>query len=236
MIAHRPAAGARPQAGVGPGPCEDAGMPEPSALRQLLDLASPPLVSEPAAEPSDAHASLPLRATRNGWVAYFSALHVFPTHADGVTPDLGAVNRTLRAAYGDLATGHTAFAQDLFGVLFTGHPDGICAFDPETAEHELLAPDVEGWAHRVLAEPEELLGAAFAYDWQERNGALCASERLVPLLPFVLGGEYDDANLEPRETLLTLRERGALARRIAALPDGAEVDWPLPGTREDVPV
>jgi hypothetical protein len=48
----------------------------------------------------------------------------------------------------------------------------------------------------------------------------------------VLGGEYDDANLEPRATLLALRERGALARVIAALPDGAEVEWPLPGTRE----
>lgn len=211
-------------------------MPEPSALRQLLDLASPSLAAEPAVEPADAARSAALRASRNGWVACFSALQVFPTHGGGSIPDLETVNRTLHATYGALATGHQAFAQDLFGVLFTTHPDGICAFDPETAEHELLAPDLEAWARRVLDEPEELLGAAFAFDWQERNGALRTSERLVPLLPFVLGGEYDDENLEPRDTALALRERGALARQIARLPDGAEVDWPLPGTREDLAV
>lgn len=205
-------------------------------LVRLLSIAGPAL-GNPAAGPSDAPATItPLLAARDGFLTNFAALHVFPADAPDGEPGLASVHATLERAYGELLGGHRAFAQDLFGVLFTVHPDGICTFDPETAEHEVVAADLTGWAEAVLAEPEELLGAAFAFDWQERHGALRAGERLVPLLPFSLGGEYDDENLEPRATLTALRERGVLARALAGLPDGAEVDWPLPGTREETAV
>ncbi len=208
-------------------------MPDPG-LAQLLLVASPALGAPGVPLPPGVPAALaPLWAERNGWVAFWSALQVLPLGPGGGAPDVAAVNATLAEAHGELAAGHVAFAQDLFGVLFTHHADGICSWDPETGEHEVLADDLDGWASAVLAEPEELVGAAFAFDWQERHGALEADERLVPLLPFVLDGEWDDGNLEPRPALKALRERGALARVIAALPDGAEVDWPLPGTRVD---
>ncbi len=204
-------------------------------LSRLLEIAGPALggPSEAPVEVPDQLA--PLYEARDGFLASFSALHVFPQHAADGKPGLASVEATLEQALAELRGGHRAFAQDLFGVLFTVHPDGFCTFDPETAEHEVIAANLEGWAEAVLAEPEELLGAAFAFDWQERHGALRAGERLVPLLPFSLGGEYDDENLEPRDTLTALRERGALARTLAGLPDGAEVEWPLPGTREDAP-
>lgn len=201
------------------------------SLDGLLALAGPALGAPPDAPPDALRA---LHDARNGFVAFFAALHVFPTRsASEDVPDLAALETTLRDAYGPLLGAHRAFAQDLFGSLFTVHPDGICSFDPETAEHEVLAADLDAWAGLVLAEPEALVGSAFAFDWQERHGALHANERLVPLMPFSLGGEYDDANLEPRDTLRALRERGVLARALAGLPDGAEIDWPLPGTRED---
>lgn len=206
------------------------------SLERLLAVAGPALggaASPPSGLPD---ALIPLHGARDGFLASFAALHVFPADAAGDQPDLASVHATLEAAYGPLVGAHRAFAQDLFGMLFTVHPDGICTFDPETAEHEVIAADLDGWAARVLDEPEELLGAAFAFDWQERHGALRAGERLVPLMPFSLGGEYDDANLEPRGTLLALRERGVLARTLAGLPDGTEVEWPLPGTREDAAV
>ncbi len=174
-----------------------------------------------------------LRGQRDGWVAFWGALQVFPSVPGGGVPGAAEVGATLAEAFGELAAGHVPFAQDLFGVLFTWHPGGISAFDPETAEHEPVGADLDAWAAALLEEPEELAGSAFAFDWQERHGMLGAGERLVGLLPFVLGGEYDDANLEPRGTLRALRERGALARVIASLPDGAEVEWPLPGTREE---
>lgn len=199
-------------------------------LDQLLALASPPLGPAPAGPPA---ALAPLFSRRNGFVAFFSALHVFPT--GGRDPTLETVGAALDEQFGELAAGHVAFAQDLFGTLFTWYGDHVCAFDPETAEHEPVAADLEGWATTLLAEPEELVGSAFAFDWQQRHGPLEPGERLVPLVPFALDGDYDDTNLEPRETLLALRERAALARVLATLPDGAEVEWPLPGTREQPP-
>lgn len=211
-------------------------MPEatPTPLAQLLALAGPALGGSEAAPPVSMPPVLgPLWAQRNGWVAFWSALHVFPLGPSTGGSDVAAVNATLVEAFGPLAAGHFAFGQDLFGMLLTWHDRHVCAFDPETAEHEPIADDLEGFAAVMLDTHEELVGSAFAFGWQERHGTLEPGERLVPLLPFVLGGEYDDANLEPRETLRALRERSALARVVAALPDGAEVEWPLPGSREE---
>ena len=210
-------------------------MTAPAGLADLLSLAGPAL-GRVDATPDIALPEVlrPLWGARNGWEAYWSALQVFPLDAATAgLPDVASVNAVLAEAFGSLAAGHVAFGQDLFGVLMTWHEDHVCGFDPETAEHEPIADDLEGWAAAVLEDPEALVGSAFAFDWQERHGALERGERLCGLLPFVLGGEYDDANLEPRGMLLALRERAALARVIAALPDGAEVDWPLPGTREE---
>ena len=205
-----------------------------AGLARLLSVAGPALRPAEPALPAALPAPLaPLWEQRNGWVAFWSALHVFPVGATAGGPDVMAVNAVLGRAFGKLAAGHVAFGQDLFGVLMTWHEDHVCGFDPETAEHEPIARDLDGWATAVLAEPEELVGSAFAFDWQERHGPLEPGERLVPLLPFVLGGEYDDANLEPRDALRALRERAALARVIATLPDGAEVEWPQLGSREE---
>lgn len=205
----------------------------PGGLTRLLSAAGPgagpPGTPLPPALPAPL---APLWSDRNGWVAFWSALQVFPLGSTTTLPGVAAVNAVLDDAFGQLAAGHVAFGQDLFGVLMTWHEDHVCGFDPETAEHEPIAADPDGWADAVIAGPEELVGSAFAFDWQERHGPLEPHERLVPLVPFVLGGDYDDANLEPRDTLRALRERAALARVIATLPDGAEVEWPLPGTRE----
>ncbi len=204
------------------------------ALTKLLAVAGPALGEPGTTAPVGLPPVLaPLWAQRNGWVAFWSALEVFPLGPSAGGPDVAAVNATLAEAFGPLAAGHVAFGQDLFGVLLTWHDDHACAFDPETAEHEPIAGDLDGWAAAMLDAHEELVGSAFAFEWQERHGPLEPGERLVPLLPFVLGGEYDDANLEPRGTLRALRERSALARVVAALPDGAEIEWPLPGTREE---
>ena len=207
-------------------------MPEPTALARLLALAGPALGPSPPDVPAGLPAELgALWRARNGWLAFWGALHVLPLGPVRGGLDQAAVAGLLTAEFGAPAAGHVPFAQDLFGVLFTRTADGVHRWDPETAEAERVAADLEGWARAVLAEPEELVGSAFAFDWQERHGALEDGERLVPLLPWVLDGEWDDANLEPRPTLLALRERAALARAITALPDGAEVEWPLPGTR-----
>ena len=204
----------------------------PSSLARLLALAGPPLAAlGPELAPDTPRALAGLWSERNGWLAYWSALMVLPLGPAGPHPRAEAVARVMREEFGSLADGHTAFAQDLFGVLFTWHADGVHRFDPETGDAERLADDLEGWAAAVLVQPEELVGSAFAFDWQERHGALRPAERLVPLLPWALDGGWEDENLEPRDTLLALRERAALARAISALPDGAEVDWPLPGTR-----
>ena len=120
-------------------------MTAPAGLTDLLSLAGPAL------GPVDATPGIalpevlrPLWGARNGWEAYWSALQVFPLGAATAgLADVASVNAVLAEAFGSLAAGHVAFGQDLFGVLMTWHEDHVCGFDPETAEHEPIADDLD---------------------------------------------------------------------------------------------
>ena len=50
-------------------------------------------------------------------------------------------------------------------------------------------------------------------------------ERLVPKVPFVLGGEFDVSNLHPLDSVKAMRFYGNLAVQIRDAPDGTRVHW-----------
>ena len=89
-----------------------------------------------------------------------------------------------------MAEGLLFFAEDAFGGQFALRDEHVVTFDPETGEAQALASSIEDWADQLLADFEFLTGQPLAHDWQARNGALPPGERLVPKVPFVLGGEY----------------------------------------------
>ncbi|MDE2483341.1 MAG: SMI1/KNR4 family protein [bacterium] len=212
-------------------------------LQRLLEIGSapfgPPLTADDALAALDAcgtpfaagsalrHELAEMLAAKNGWLAFESALNVF---------GIGAANGDLRtrnapdgwrAAYGASAEGMLFFAEDLFGAPFALGERGVIAFDPETGESEQRAPTLEMWAQRILGAYDELTGHTLAHEWQVRNGALPVGMRLVPEVPFVLGGAFEASNLRAREPAAYLRERARLAAHIAGLADGAQIVWPL---------
>lgn len=167
-----------------------------------------------------------LLANRNGFFAFESALHVYPSDRAALD-DIVRWNAadTWRSAYSGLADGALFFAEDVFGEQFCIMPGGVFRFEPETAERKLFAVDLKGWADRILKGYPEETGWVLAHDWQLINGPLPRGVRLVPRVPFVLGGDYALENLLPVESWRAMRYRGNLARTIHHTPDGQAVSY-----------
>ncbi len=203
-------------------------------VKQLLVAAGPPL-SESSPRLSAASSSLAGELTkqllqllwmRNGFIAYEGALEVFPTR-DESDPQLD-VNRwnspsEWRSAYAELAAGCLFFAQDVLGAQFCIYAGAVHRFDPETGDKEYFATSINEWAMQMCAEPEVNTGYPLLQQWERAYGKLAFGTRLVPKIPFVLGGEYQVQNLHPMDAGEAMRFYGDLAVQLHRMPDGAQV-------------
>lgn len=162
---------------------------------------------------------------RNGFYALESALHVFSTHSSENGIGICEWNESglWRSDYKGLADGCLFFAEDVFGGQFCIKDSKIYSFDPETGSLEYLAHDIEGWARILLSDYEILTGYPLAHQWQKQNGQLPAGKRLLPKMPFVLGGGFVLENLYLADAVEGMRFRANIASQIKELPDGAQI-------------
>jgi hypothetical protein len=198
------------------------------AVQRLVALASDPLAIEPFLSDNVPSPSLGvLLGACDGFYAFESALHVFPstpTHTQRSVSEWNAPG-LWRHAFTDVTDAWCFFAEDAFGAQFgIGSDASISVLDPETGDFDSVAPDLEGWAQAILDDHRYLTGWPLAHDWQVANGALRAGRRLIPKVPFVLGGEYSVDNLYDADTVLALLYRGDVAAQIRHLPDGAKIE------------
>jgi hypothetical protein len=160
----------------------------------------------------------------NGFSAFEGALQVFGSKTD-LQPELERWNALdgWRLEYAGLASHGLFFAQDVFGGQFCISDLGVEAFDPETGSYEMLARDLDQWCELVLADYEVLTGYPLAHAWQLENGPLPAGARLVPKVPFSLGGQFDIPNLYALEVGQSMLLRASWARQLCSVPDGSAV-------------
>jgi len=90
-----------------------------------------------------------------------------------------------------------------------------------------LAADIESWAQMVLNDYEVLTGYPLAHQWQKRNGPIAAGMRLLPKIPFVMGGEFSLDNLYVVNAIEGMRLRADIADKIKSLPNGTQVKYSL---------
>lgn len=206
------------------------------SIDQLLSIASKAISEKPnnsfglcSLGPSPLLTELEvLLKIRNGFYAFESALHVFPL-PDGKTDkefiDLLEWNSVelWRFGFNDLLEGLVFFAEDVFGVQFAIRNDEIISFDPDTGEVTLVANSLEGWADSIVKNYPILTGYPIAHDWQISKGPLQERKRLLPKIPFVLGGKFEIENLIAVDAVEAMRYRADLWRQIRDLPDGAQV-------------
>ncbi|WP_196487091.1 SMI1/KNR4 family protein [Burkholderia stagnalis] len=166
---------------------------------------------------------------KNGFYAFEAALHIFPLHSIG--DEIGLVEWNAPDLWVDeyqgMAVGAVFFAEDIFGMQFCLRAGGVYSFDPETANFEHLARDLEGWAKLVLDDYEYRTGYPLAHEWQQSEGRLMPGLRLVPKTPFVAGGDFAVENLYALNAVKAMVLRASLAVQIKELPDGTPIQWKL---------
>jgi hypothetical protein len=165
-----------------------------------------------------------LLEARNGFYAFESALHVFPSGTASTTTleDWNAPDGW-RETYAGMADDLVFFAEDVFGGQFALRGEEVCTFDPETGDVAPLASSIEDWVDQLLDRYGVLTGYPVAHEWQVANTPLEPGQRLLPKVPFVIGGDYVVDNLHAVDAAEAMRFRGDLAKQIRDLPDGAEL-------------
>jgi hypothetical protein len=203
-----------------------------TSIEKLLSISSEPLAPEPRVLPEflktyDLGSELfRMLQQRNGFYAFEGALHVFPLTGDPET-GLEAWNAASlwRNEYQDLADGLLFFAEDALQDQFclSTKENRVFRFRAETGRTVFMADSIEQWADVILTNPRSETRWPFIHDWQSKNGALPVGKRLLPKIPFFLGGEYNIENFWAGNPLEGMRFKGDLAIQTRDLPDGAQV-------------
>lgn len=195
-------------------------------LEKLLSISSEALSLFPPDDEQSLRLPLKLQAlleSRNGFSAFESALVIFPTRESIGVPGIHDWNNPQGWRYHYryvTASDDYCFAQDLFGLQFVVSQSGVVRLNPEDGKVVPYANSIEDWAKRLLENYEEDTAWPLAHDWQLQNGVLPAHMRLLPKMPFVLGGEYEVDNLIAVECSLAMRYWSNLYDAIRNLPDG----------------
>lgn len=210
-----------------------------NSLRKLTSISSPALTkNKPCISQELMHLSGNLTSQlhellkiKNGFYAFESALHVFPS-ADPIlckTMSLETWNEQhlWRGEYNHLTEGCLFFAEDIFGSQFCIHTNQICIFEPETGELENLCSSIDEWAMQILQDHEVLTGFPLAHEWQKKNGKIADGRRLLPKVPFIGGGEFSIKNLYEIDSVQGMKSRASLARQIHDFPDGTKFTFKI---------
>src|SRR5262245_399550 len=166
-----------------------------------------------------------LLKNKNGFYAFDSALHLLPSGCKDSYTSIEEWNNdnSWRKEYGDQIQGHLFFAEDVFGVQFALCNLGVRKFDPELGEFEDFATDLEEWAAKILEDYNYETGYQLAHDWQLQNGSIPTGKRLLPKIPFVLGGAYEVENLYAADELKRVMLRAVIWRQYSDLHDNSGI-------------
>jgi len=163
---------------------------------------------------------------KNGFLAFESALQVYPSPGDRAGLDLEAWNSPdgWKASYGEILSDTLVFAQDLFGFQFAANDKGIFSFDAEIGQLTFLADSISAWWAQLIEEPEEITGCPIGHDRQLINRPLQWEERLFPRLPFFLGGQFLPKDLFAMNARHGIEFRAYVYTQTKDLPEGTKVD------------
>ena len=115
------------------------------------------------------------------------------------------------------------FAQDLFGNQFGISESDVVSFLPDSGEIRHHSESLETWAAKMLEDFDYETGWSLAQKWQATHGPLPNGYRLLPKIPFVVGGDYAAENLQAVKQDAAMEAYARLYRQIKDVPDGQKV-------------
>ena len=195
-----------------------------TSLSKLIDISS--AIAHDPTDPvqiDDLHNEilLPMYLRKNGMIAFEGSLLILPSVSACGVPSLLGWNSSggWRHNY-DISDDITFFSMDAFAGQFGVSSDGIVRFDPETGGITRHSSDLDEWASMVLGDYNYETGYLAAHDWQLRNAPLDPGYRLLPKVPFILGGEYSCENLTSWPMEDAMSQYSALHDQVKSVPDG----------------
>ncbi|ELE1939958.1 hypothetical protein RDG67_002801 [Vibrio cholerae] len=134
----------------------------------------------------------------NGFIGLEGALLGFPVNVD-MECELFYFNRvdSWKIHYNQDVRDTFFFATDIFCHLFGIYSGRVVKFNPETGIIKEHSESLEEWASTIISDYDYETGWSLASGWQKNNRILQCSERLLPKIPFSLGGEFVVENLTP---------------------------------------
>lgn len=160
----------------------------------------------------------------NGGYFFDYSLHIYGFNNELNCHSYQYVNDLIENEYKSLLPkGLSCFACDVFGNQFGFGKKGIFFLNIETAEHEMIAPDFNGFINVLESEADYFTGFPILEKWNVQGNKMEVNERLVPLRPFVIGGGYEVQNLYQMEFQKVIKYNANIARQINDLPDGQEI-------------
>lgn len=121
--------------------------------------------------------------------------------------------------YSDLSPGKVIYL-NVFGEPFFAESGSVLKVSPETGEREEVC-SLSGFNPGALED--YWTGDSLKQQWELAHGAMPADNFLVPVTPFVLGGEFDISNLMSIDKDEAIRYYKRIRDAIRDLPDGATV-------------
>jgi len=175
--------------------------------------------------PSIAHGLVEVLRIKNGFYSFDSALLFRAIQHVGRPFGISEWNQPglWKTLYDINLDGMLFFAEDLFGLQFCVSDNGFFRFDPETGGISAMGATFMEWISILISDVDYYTGLPLAIEWRLVNGELPPGERLIPKLPFVLGGKYEIRNLYLAEEVKAIQFRASIARQIRDLPDGSGV-------------
>lgn len=165
-----------------------------------------------------------IKSIGNGGFFFNQSLHIYSFISTSDFFNIQLVNDVLSKEFGYLFEGLFSFGQEVFGNQFAfDKSDGsIVLFNVETGDRERLSDDFEGWLKYLIENLDYLTGNGFVKSWCEVN-SFHYNQRLVPKVPFVIGGEYEMKNFYASAFPKFLLYYADLAKQIHNLKDGEKV-------------
>lgn len=162
--------------------------------------------------------------TDNGGFFFGKALQIYPNISENVYPGARFLNDKIQQEFGDLFLGYRSFGQDIFGNQFcikttTGE---VVSFGIEDATVTIIAENFQQWLSVFHNDYNFYSGYSYYLEWL-KDHSLTENQRIVPIKPFIIGGDYVISNFIASEFPRYIEYYSELAKHLNEIPDGTLV-------------
>lgn len=112
------------------------------------------------------------------------------------------------------------FAENILSYQYGIFDKNIVILNPEDSSLEIFASSISEWFSIVNSDPVTYLYSDILEEWKNKKGEVLLGEKLIPSLPFILGGNYNLDNFVKRTEIEAMDYYSQYARKLYKLQDG----------------